>query len=373
MKLFEHILGTKVNKKIAEGSLIASTQDGFEGAIEIFHDDISKYPRDLFKISLVNTPYTGEKQVTALRFIGQNTRTIGYVFSIYSLRTGVYLPENKWPRIYAAAATRELVETEIAVNLLVRNNFIDSGKAEITDFFPENLGVLVLGCEQIDERSASIEEVELMLMEFGYVPRSVDFVSSNVTVSGIDDYQARLSIRNLSRNLIDEAFGLKWLMASSFVHQTSPGRFLSLYQILESILSRVFSKAMGHMIADPRSQIDPWWVRDTIYKIQAEKWRLNFIEQHCLQTDMTRRNFRNNCEACKALLINLKKRNQNDNNLAWSSTLYAVRNIFVHNQIALSTAESNLIDDVCVTLRDVCFELMNGYVDPSSDFLNEGI
>lgn len=373
MKLFEHILGEAVTRKQDSepegGFLTASTRSGKELSVRVFYPAID-YPSDCFKISLVNTPNVGESQVTGLRFKGADTSTCGYVFPITSLRTGEYLPDGRWPSIYAAAATRELVETGIAVPL-VTCEALDVSELEITDLLPDNLGVLVLGCEQLDRASTSIEAVELMLMEYGYAPRSVSVVSSAV-LHPAPVFETKVSLRPLAIGLIDEVVALKWLMASTSLQQTKAGRFLTLYQILECVLSRVFGKAMAHVIADKRCLADPWWVRDMVQQIQGEIWRLNFIQQHCLQSGTSSHNsFLENREACQKLLVNLGLREPNATPLAWANAIYRIRNIFVHNQAALREADDSLMENVCETLQIVCFEVMDGYNDPSSDFLKD--
>lgn len=371
MKLFEHILGETVIRKqdpeTEDGLLAASTHDGRELSIRIFHEDIS-YGRDCFEISLVNTPHIGERQVTSLRFAGGDKATIGYIFPIMSLRTGEYLPVGKWPAIYAAAATRELVETEIAVPH-ISGNSLDTREFEITDLLPENLGVLVLGRQQLDAALTSIEAVELMLMEYGHMPRSFSFISSAV-LSPAPNYESRVSLRPLASNLVGEVHGLKWLLASTSMQQTRPGKFLTLYQIFECTLSQVFGKAMAHMINDSRSKTDPWWVREMVQTIQTETWRLNLIETNCLKVGASHASFAENREACEKLLVALGRRKAEDNNLSWAKALYLVRNTVVHNQTALLKIDESLMDDVCYTLQYVCFDVMSGFTDPSSDFLN---
>jgi hypothetical protein len=150
MLFFYQILGDAVTRKqdAEPGFIVASTSDGRELSLRVFTDNISEFPRDRFRVSLVKTPHLGERQVSSLRFTGADTDTCGYVFPISSLRTGNYLPEGRWPAVYAAAATRELVETEIAVPF-ARQLDMSANEHEITDFFPENLGVLVLGRSQL--------------------------------------------------------------------------------------------------------------------------------------------------------------------------------------------------------------------------------
>lgn len=373
MKLFEQILGEAVTIKqdveSENGVLVASTPNGREIAIRIFYKDISEYPSNLFKISLIDTPNVGESQVSSLRFTGDNTNTCGYLFPITSLRTGNFLPEGKWPAVYAAAATRELLETKILAPFVIGKS-LTTDEIEITDLVPENLGVLVVGCEQLRQVSTSIEAVELMLMEYGYLPHSDSFVSRCI-LSSIP-YEPRISIRHLATQLFDEVFGLKWLMSSTFVQQTNLGRFLTLYQVLECVLSIVFGRAMEHIISDERSKTDPWWVADMVHQIQNEKWRLNFIQYNCIRPGISHTAFNDNRQACERLLVALNRRDQNAKaTLSWARAIYLVRNIFVHNQKVLREIDEKLINGVCETLLNVCFEMMDGYTDPSSNFLKE--
>ncbi|NTU99214.1 hypothetical protein HGA64_04400 [Candidatus Falkowbacteria bacterium] len=372
MKLFEQLLGEAVTVKqdveSEDGVLVASTHHGREIAIRIFYKDISKYPNNLFKITLINTPNVGESQVSSLRFAGDNTNTCGYVFPITSLRTGNFLPEGKWPSVYAAAATRELLETNILAPFVIENSLVKD-EVEITDILPESLGVLVIGCEQLKQASTSIDAVELMLMEYGYLPFSDIFLSKKILNS--NPYESRISIRNLASRLADDVFGLKWLMSSVFVQQTNLGRFLTLYQVLECVLAIVFGKAMEKIIADNRSKTDPWWVSAKVHEVEKENWRLNFIQQHCLKTGISHAAFNDNRQACEQLLVALNLRTPNMKALSWAGTLYRTRNIFVHNQKILREIDEIYIDSVCETLQNVCFEVMAGYSDPSSNFLKE--
>lgn len=372
MKLFEHVFGSTVDLRESlsgEGLFAASASDGRDFAIRAFNQNFPEYPRDLFKISILGTPHFGEREVTSLRFSGSSTDTIGYIFPIASLRTGEHLPDGKFPKVYASVATRELIQTEIAISLAKKDQQ-HIAEIEITEIFPESLGVLVLGCQQLSDASASIESVELMIMERGYFPLSTNFG----TLGGYIDesqYESRLSLRSLATPLIDDVASLKWLMASARIQQMNSGRFLLLYQILESLLSRVFGQAMAHIIDDPRTLNDPWWVRDKVKLIQGENWRLNFIQHHCL--DLQSHQFFTDCRvACEELLIHLGRwEKTGEKALSWSKALYLVRNIFVHNQTALRNADENIIQNVCDKLQCVCFDVMMGYKDPSSDFLQE--
>ena len=371
MLLFKYILGNAVTRKpeseCEDEILAVSTHDSRELAIRIFHKNIPEYPRDLFKVSLINTPHIGESQVTAIRFAGKYTKTCGYIFPIASLRTGEYLPEGRWPMIYAAAATREILESEIATHL-ISDSILGASELEVNDIFPENLGILVLGRQQIEEFSTSIEAVELMLMEYGYVPQSINIKSSSVLGSETP-YEARISLRQLANDLADEVLALHWLMGYRYMQKTMTGIFLTLYQIIECVLSRVFGIAMEHMISDPRSRRDPWWVREMVQQIQTDKWRLNLIKQHCMRSNIPHNSFSDNSTACEKLLLDLKFREANSKELPWSGALYRIRNIFVHNQAVLREADDHLLLEVCETLQQVCFVIMGGYSDPSPDCL----
>ncbi|MEW6348980.1 MAG: hypothetical protein AB1646_07940 [Thermodesulfobacteriota bacterium] len=316
-----------------------------------------------FDLVPLKTPFTAAGQWSELRIAGKVTDSIGYVFPLATLSERTVLPEEpKWPQVYASAAAYALVFTDTALHLVTRSPTSERRTdVHLSELFPPDMGVLVLGKQQLQAADIGWDALALMLHEHGFVwiPRE-----TRETAETARQHQGKYSIKRLSPVHSDDAFQLLSMVASAHRESSAPARFLAHYQIIEHLSRSVFRFELSELTRDPSVQNDAWKVKTRLETILSQQHKLNVLRSRFLPGLSDHSSLNDLEDACQAFLKEVGEKDR-DGRPSWGARLYAVRNIVVHGQVELMTGKgSGSLDRVCDCLARTCLDLLAYYRDP---------
>jgi hypothetical protein len=145
------------------------------------------------------------------------------------------------------------------------------------------------------------------------------------------------------------------------------GVFLTLYQVVEHWIGKLFGAALsGSYLDDP----DPWTLKNRLARVSGERWRLAKLDGLALEAaDRARLNDLG--RDCREFLDAVGKASNNDD--PWWKSLYALRNVIVHDQARFVLDGFHNLESVNLSLRDACLELLSCFKspEPSSFWLQD--
>jgi hypothetical protein len=364
-RILEALLGkypSTVDWNESEAGIEALIEDTINLKVYSYTGSIQEYSLNQFEFSVIKTAHQGERQFSSIRLSGSNTNTLGYLFPIASLRTGKEITQNKWPLLYAAAAIRAIFIEGIANDLIVFPDLASTNlEFEITDLFPNDLAIMVVGKEQLNKAKSTLDSLKLMIQANGYslYPEKDDLNQPEAS----PEFDEKIKLKPLAEPLLSECPELLWIISSAKREESLSAKFLTLYQVIEHFISRVFHKYMEEISKSSAFENNPWLLRKKITDVVAEKWRLNRL-QSCFLKGYDAEIFKECMKRCDNLLVSLGEVSPEENNKpSWSNSLYKVRNILIHRQVSLFSKKDirSSLSEICEILFDVCFEILAHY------------
>lgn len=259
-----------VRHTLAENALTVELQEGTVATVRAFTDG-QEYPREVFDAFLVKPKYFGQLQVVGIHLRGSST-TLGYVFPLTALQYDTS-HQNKWVKVYARAAVDALLRTDMALGYVTTGQFDRFLEGvDVTELFPPDLGIVVLGRDELHKESCDSAMIRLMIQEHSI--RLVGSPPSRIEPETIPDYESRISLRRGSAHLADRQQQCCSLIDLAYQQSRAPARFLTLYQIIESFIAHVFQHDVREAIHDPDLQQNLWELREHLNNISNEKWRM---------------------------------------------------------------------------------------------------
>lgn len=307
------------------------------------------------------TGNVGERQVTALRMKGPNRGTLGYIFPLEALRTGDFI-EDDWERRYAWVGVNSLLSAGTVTEHVAASpssNILAEGSISLDQLFLSHTSVAVLGRQNLEQHSVTEADVPLMLMACG-VRFPVSFAAFSARVP-LREWSASLSLQPISAEAASDLVVLETLIRLADEFDAPVGVFLTLYQIIEHWSGKSFSNALAGTFLDSPT---PWKLKKRLNKISGDRWRLAKIDELSLG-DADRTSLNDLGGQCRIFLTAIGEQVKDGD--AWWRSLYAVRNIIVHDQARFVQAGFYNLADVNQRLRDSCLELLSCYKSPGPE------
>lgn len=284
-----------------------------------------------------------------------------------------------WKGKYARVGVDILLSTEVARDHLAITRIDDITRPEgtpMTEVFGPDLGIVVLGKENMEEASCTIDMIRVMIQEHGI--RLLPNTTAVLSPSDPKPFTGNLAIRPCSPDISDDLGQFCFLLANAEQQRYLPARFLILYQIIEALISRLYENAVRALMSDPLLLKNVWELREEFEKISSEKSRMNKLfndylvrkppEYHKLTEDVK--------EACIAFLekadpaiaVPEKEGGPRPPGSAtltqkgWVEILYRCRNLIVHRQWQMKSVAEPELSRVCGALKQIHFLALSCYV-----------
>ena len=230
-------------------------------------------PLDKYECFLVRPAHTGQKQYISLSQRGTGLR-LGYVFPINSLAEDSSF--EGWEGKYAKVAVESLLASELACSHLrvTKVEEVVSAKGiSITEVFIPDLGIVVLGKENLATANCTSNMVRMMIQEHG-----IRILRDSVPLEAPPSrggFASSLTVRDCSPMIKDDLGQFCYLIEIAEQQQYLPAKFLILYQIVEALISRIYENSIRAIVQDPRIMNNVWNLRDEFEKVSSEKSRIN--------------------------------------------------------------------------------------------------
>lgn len=303
------------------------------------------------------TGHVGEGQTAQIKLRGADQSSLGYVFPLSALRTGAYV-EGDWPRRYAWVAVNALLagtDLEGMVGALSAET-LRSEDLLLDDIFLSYLSVAVFGLSNLAKHSIPTAPLHLMMMSEG-----VRFPSAPALFGDrppLREWSGTMSCSAISQEAMADVETLTVLIRLADEFDSSVGVFLTRYQVVEHWLSKLFGVAVsGSYFDDP----DPWTLKNRLTRVSGDRWRLAKLDTLALG-NVNRSRLNELGVRCRAFLSAVLGEPSPDD--AWWKSLYAVRNVIVHDQARFVVGGFHNLDAVNEALRDTCLELLTCFSAP---------
>jgi hypothetical protein len=361
----------------------------------VIHAFTSNEPlaRDSFDYFLVRPQHNAQQQFVELHQKGTRER-LGFLFPLASLNPDAEY-QNRWTGVFAHAAVECLLATQTAKKLLVVGRIEDIVTSEgisITDLFDPALGIVVIGKERMAKANCTLDTIRLMIQEHGI--RLISPRTTEPQATALPTFESRLHIRQCSAHIIDEVGQFCLLLEIADQQRYLPARFLTLYQIVEALISQVFEHAVRTLVTDPMMQQDVWELRERLNEISNEKSRINKLFSSYMGPKMDELNLateglRTACldflqkadpgvatappvasavpttsatlDPAAVPVATIPVSKQDLSQKAWSDLLYRSRNLIVHRQWQIRSLPEHELADACLALERLCYLFLSGY------------
>lgn len=301
----------------------------------------------------------GERQISALKMKGSERGTIGYIFPLEALRTGHFI-EDDWQRRFAWVGVNSLLSASGQhVTASPSSDILANEYISLDELFFTHTSVAVLGRENLERHSVAETEVALMLMACG-VRFPTTFASFNARPPLVE-WSSSLSCKRISSEASSDLKVLETFIRLADEFDAPVGVFLTLYQIIEHWSGKSFNTALASTYADSPT---PWKLKKRLTKLSMDRWRLARIDELSLR-EADRTSLNELGRECRHFLSFIGE-NVKDNDSWWMS-LYAVRNIIVHDQASFVQSGFQNLDILNRRLRESCLELLSCYKSPSPE------
>jgi len=305
------------------------------------------------------TGNVGERQVSTLKMKGPDRGTVGYIFPLEALRTGEFI-ENEWERRYAWVGVNSLLSAGTGMEYVAASpssDILADESISLDQLFLSHTSVAVLGRENLKRHSVSEADVALMLMACG-VRFPVSFAAFDERPP-LREWSASLSCPRISAEVASDVVVLETLIRLADEFDAPVGVFLTLYQIIEHWSGKSFSNALAGTFSDSPT---PWKLKKRLNKVSGDQWRLARIDELSLR-DADRTSLNDLGDQCRTFLTAIGEQVKEGD--AWWRSLYAVRNVIVHDQARFVQDGFYNLSVVNQRLRDTCLELLSCYRSPN--------
>lgn len=230
-------------------------------------------PPDLYECFLVRPVHKGQNQFISLSQRGSNLR-LGYLFPLASFADDSDLED--WAGKYARVGVEALLNSDLArdhLTVMKIDDVIHPDGVSITEIFDPDLGLVIVGKENLNNAQCTIDMIRMMIQEHG-----VRILSTSSLTTAPDEpaeFTDHFTIRQYSPHLRDDLSRFCYLLEVAEQQQYLPARFLILYQIIEALISRLYEHAVRALVSDPVLLKNVWELREEFEKISSEKSRIN--------------------------------------------------------------------------------------------------
>lgn len=341
-----------------EGSRIVSADEA--KLFEISHDIPSSeiYPISDFYIALCRTGNSAASQSFALKLRGEQKNSLGFCFPVSAFSNADAFGVS-WAPEYGNSAFNFLTQANMLRTVLSDDKLrtLKGNTVRIDDVYDDDLSVLILGKEALDRFQVSESQIPLMLAREGIWVTDKDDYSSYPPI--FMTWQPAVSVDRPSQEFRgeEEIFWRLILMAARSGWET--GSFLILYQCLEYSIQRVFDWGMVNI--NPQG-ISTWDLKERLSKLTSEKFRLTVLNNHCFGGRVDARILESLRSECRVVLSTLG--DNTENHKSWITSLYALRNLVIHNQIRLMRRTDLSLNNVNVALTRLCLEIIGSLTAP---------
>lgn len=314
------------------------------------------------------TQHSGEAQTSSIRLRAHGQSTLGYLFPLTAFRSGAGLNDD-WALRFGHVGFHLITQLEVLGKLAKPNatKMFRGQQVYLDDLLPEDMGVVVVGKENLAKNDITTEQLRLMLLKEGIqvadnLYKSHDVASSSWAGLEGNPWRPAINLAMLSEPVRDEATVFFSLIAQSDVDRRGLGGFLLAYQVMEFCIGAIFSWGVRSLAG---KDVSSWTMKRRLSAISTERYRLNILDGFCLGPGVNRGHFDALAEKCGELLDRTKV--PKPASKSWQSQLYKLRNLLVHDHVKLIKAHDFKLDDVNRLLRDACFELLFHFKEPDFD------
>ncbi|MDP4005776.1 hypothetical protein [Methylobacterium sp. NEAU K] len=354
---------------IEHGERTATIKASSSRVFDLTHGVTVDQPRDESKylVEICCTGFPGESNIINLKE-KLSSQSIGYIFPVTSFRTGEYI-EGVWPRRYAEVGFRKITNLE-KLSAFSESGSIDSFKEKtlcLDDVISDEVGILVVGVEQMQRLGMTLDMLELLLLKDGItIVRSLDEVGHAICK---ENWRSTINISVPDEIILSESVVLRQLFKSADADITGVGAFLLMYQAFEFCIDHIFAWAM-HELA--RGGLTTWDMKARLSEVTGERFRLGVLDSKCLTRLTSRSSLDELKESSKIFLLAVGVEDQLEDQ-GWASLVYKVRNVIVHNQIKMMKAPQATLFDLNRALRQACLDILLSFSKPTVYFANPSI
>lgn len=302
----------------------------------------------------------GERQVSTLKMKGAQRRTVGYVFPLGALRTGEFI-EDAWQRRYAWVGVNALLAADAGMTPAASSpssGILTEGSISLDQLFFNHISVAVLGRQNLEDCSVSESDVRLILMGCGI--RFPGSFAGFSTRPPLREWTTSFTCQPISAETAPDVIALETLIRLADEFDAPVGVFLTLYQIIEHWSGKSFSNAIAGTYLDNPT---PWKLKERLSKVSTDRWRLARIDELSLgDADRTSLNYLGS--ECRIFLNAIGEPVKDG--ASWWKSLYAVRNVIVHDQARFVRGGFQNLEKINLHLREACLELLSCYKTPNA-------
>jgi hypothetical protein len=334
------LLDVFVDKELRSRSACARVKNGatitVDGTEKLLLFDYPKADEELerFVVWCVRPATSAESAVRSIKDREYEGKTLGYIFPITSFSPGseysATLLQGRFVKIFAGAAALSIIELGIA-NAHLRLKFEAlSEETALRELFDPDLAIVVIGRENMTAAGIIESDVKLLIQESGYfvadLPQEYSWTRPAPTLVGDSCVLGRVS------SDVSDATDLIGGMVSLAASQVSAvASLLIYYQVVEILSERLLARRLQKLAAAPPSEA--WEVKEALREAVSESSRVKAL-CHQAQVGVDSDAILRLRDAGLPILASSGVSIKDEPSPA--AVLYAVRNLVVHNQKALS-------------------------------------
>ncbi|MFU2210115.1 hypothetical protein [Solidesulfovibrio sp. C21] len=316
----------------------------FTGCDYSYLSDINKY-----EAIILFSYHTNQRNIVSL-LNNIDRKTVGYIFPVTSLRFFDEFPDERWMKTFAVTGVEKLIHGGIGLKCFKENISGDFYKEGFNffDLLNDNTVLLVVGKEQLSSCDISLNEILLILHRDDYFP-----IKKNNYLRSGRDFKNKLKLKKMSSSAV-QLINILFILVNNSKHEENPvSRFITLYQIVEIYLEKVFLICVK--VISSSDVLDPYSLKVSLSKCAGDRYRLALLYS----------NFIPNADSgvfnnCRDIINNFlsEQLEIGDCDFDWSKSLYRLRNLFVHARFKLTDTDADTVSSICDFFESCCFEIM---------------
>ncbi len=346
-----------------EGSLVqAGYSDlGYSfdfGAIQVLIKCLNQIEDERFDLNkFFGAVFTSnnDKNLNKIFSIENHEQTIGFCFPISFLMDECNFP-NRFQQIYARAAVEliifEGIDNQQCIYSMPSNALVE---IDICEFFPSNSFILVIGKSLESAQKVTIEQLEINLIRHS-IFKPLELVLEKTLNEELDI--GNLRIKTVCDRLNEREKIINSLLQASFNQKNLFGKFLTLYQIIEILISDIFDRKLQEVVKE--TDLTSWKLKDKLSEISGELKRIEYLYSSLDTAKANMESFNFCCSKCINFLTDLLTP-EDLTNLSWAKSIYRVRNFVVHAQSALISKKESELLEICSAFRLCLLEFIFHY------------
>lgn len=325
-------------------SNVGMTLSFFTGCDYGYLSDINKY-----EAVILFSYHTNQSNIVS---VSNNVdgRTLGYIFPVTSLRFFDEFPDERWMKTFAVTGVEKLIYEGVGLKCFKENISGDFYKEEFNffDSLNDNAVLLVIGKEQLENCDVSLDEILLILHRDDYFP-----VKKNNYLRSGRDFKNRLKLKKVSPSA-EQLINILFILVNNSKYEENPvSRFITLYQMIEIYLEKVFIICVKAISSN--SSIDPYSLKEALSRCAGDKYRLTLLYARFIPSADS--SVFNDCR--DAINVFLRDQLEIDScDFDWSKSLYRLRNLFVHARFKLTDVGVDTVSAICDFFENCCFEII---------------